>query len=89
MEIYNIESEGINFTFHARKNTTKPCPSCGIPACGNETILWFEAEGKRISLIFDGMNFDRILDDFLKENKHQIDYKKLPDFIREWNEEIG
>lgn len=39
METYNVESNGKKYSFNVVKNTTKPCPECGIPACGKEDIL--------------------------------------------------
>ncbi|WP_420571989.1 hypothetical protein [Kordia sp.] len=86
MKIEHYKSEGINFTFHVRKNTAAPCPHCGIPACGKEDILWYKDEGKRIAIIYDGSNLDMLIEDFLTQNNHQIDYSELPDFIRAHNE---
>lgn len=52
METYNVESNGKKYSFNVVKNTTKPCPECGIPACGKEDILWYKYDNQRIAIIF-------------------------------------
>lgn len=90
MEIVQFKSsEGINFKFHVRKDMTEPCSCCGIPACGREDILWYENQGKRITIIYDGSDLDLTIGDFLTKNNNQIAYQKLPNFIKENNEASG
>lgn len=89
MESYKIESNGKQFIFNVLKNTTSPCPQCGVPACGKEDILWYEDNGKRIALVFDGGYFDLAGEEFLKNHVGTTDYERLPTFMKEWNESRG
>ena len=89
MELYEIESNGEKYIFNVIKNTTKPCPQCGVPACGKEDIIWYEENGKRISIIFDGGYFDMAREEFFKKNIKVIEYDSLPEFMKEWNELRG
>ncbi len=89
MEIYEIESKGKKYVFNVIINTTKPCPQCGVPACGREDILWYEDSGKKISLIFDGGYFDLAIEEFFEEHGKSIIYDVLPEFIKQGNELRG
>jgi hypothetical protein len=54
LETYKIQSNGKNYIFRIKEDTTEPCPICQIPACGKEDFLWYEIENERITIIFDG-----------------------------------
>jgi len=86
---HEIESNGYRFIFNVVRNTTKPCPTCGIPACGKEDILWYEDKKERIAIIFDGGYFDMAGEEFFGKNINTIDYDSLPIFMQEWNEARG
>lgn len=88
MKLHEIESDGKKYIFEVIKNTTEPCPHCGVPACGKEGIIWYEEDGKRISIIFDGGYFDLAGEEFFNNNKI-IEYDSLPEFMKEWNESRG
>lgn len=88
MKLHEIESDGKKYIFEVLKNTTEPCPQCGVPACGKEDIIWYEENGKRISIIFDGGYFDLAGEEFFNNNKI-IEYDSLPEFMKEWNESRG
>ncbi len=51
MELHEIESDGKIYEFNVVKNSTEPCPECGVPACGKEDILWFEEDNKRKAIL--------------------------------------
>jgi hypothetical protein len=68
---------------------TEPCSVCGVPACGQEVVLWYEEDNKRMAMIFDGSLMNTMIGDFLEENNNQIPYQKLPSFIRASNEVNG
>lgn len=89
METHEIESNGKKFFFNVVKNTTEPCPECGVPACGKEDILWFEDKNQRIAIIFDGGYFDLAGEEFFDKNIKTIKYGSLPIFMKEWNEARG
>jgi hypothetical protein len=89
METHEIESNGKKFTFNVVKNTTEPCPECGVPACGKEDILWYEDNNQRIAVIFDGGYFDLAGEEFFEKNIKTIVYDSLPTFMKEWNEVRG
>lgn len=89
MEVYEIESNGEKFTFNVLKNSTEPCPECGVPACGKEDILWYEDKIQRIAIIFDGGYFDLAGQEFFEKHIKTIEYDSLPTFMKEWNEARG
>lgn len=89
METYEIISDGQKFIFHVIKNTTTPCPACGIPACGKEDILWYEKGDQRMAIIVNGSDLDLAIGEFLNKHVKPIHYGSLPNFIREWNEARG
>jgi hypothetical protein len=89
MEVYKIESNGEKYEFNVIKNSTIPCPQCGVPACGKEDILWFEEDHKRKAIIFDGSYFDLAGEEFFNKNIKSIVYDSLPEFMKEWNESRG
>jgi hypothetical protein len=89
METHEIESNGKIFTFSVVKNTTEPCPECGVPACGKADILWYESNDQRIAIIFDGGYFDLAGEEFFNKNLKSINYDSLPEFMKEWNESRG
>lgn len=86
MKTHEIESNGQKFVFSVLKDTTEPCPVCGVPACGQEDILWYEENNRRIAIIFDGGYLDLAIGGFLDKNLKKIEYGSHPAFIREWNE---
>jgi hypothetical protein len=89
MKTHKIESNGKKFIFNVLKNTTEPCPECGIPACGKEDILWYEFDNQRTAIIFDGGCFNLAVEDFFNKNIETINYESLPLFMKEWNESRG
>ena len=89
MELYKIESNGKKFVFNVIENTTKPCPQCGVPACGKEDIIWYEEDNNRKAIIFDGGYFDLAGEEFFNNNLKSIEYNSLPEFMKEWNESRG
>ncbi|MCG8576828.1 MAG: hypothetical protein MI810_18250 [Flavobacteriales bacterium] len=89
MKLHEIESDGKKYIFHAIYNFTEPCPQCGVPACGKEDILWFEKEGKRKAIIFDGSYLDMAIEDTISANLDQLKKRTLPTFIVEWNVSKG
>jgi len=89
MKLYEIESNGEKFIFNVLKNTTEPCPQCGVPACGKEDILWFEENGIRKAIIFDGEYFDLAGEQYFNQHIKSINYESLPEFMKEWNEARG
>ena len=89
MELYEIESNGKKYEFNVVKNSTEPCPECGVPACGKEDILWFEENNKRKAIIFDRGFFDLAGEEFFNKNIKSIEYDSLPEFMKEWNESRG
>lgn len=88
-DTYEIESDGKVHVFKVYKNTTEPCPQCGVPACGREDILWSESNGQRLSLIFDGGYFDMARDEYFEKEVNETNYRALPKFMKEWNELRG
>jgi hypothetical protein len=89
MKIHEIDSNGRKFVFNVIKNTTTPCPHCGVPACGKEDILWYEHENQRMSIVFDGGYFDLAKEEFFNNTAQNIPYNSLPTFMKQWNELIG
>ena len=89
METHEIESNGKKFFFNVVKNTTEPCPECGVPACGKEDIIWYEDKNQRNAIIFDGGYFDMAGEEFFDNNIKTIKYDSLPTFMKEWNEARG
>lgn len=89
MQLHEVNHQGKTYTFHVLKNTTEPCPQCGIPACGKENILWYESEGKRMAIISDGENMDLAIGEFLKRYLPNNEYASLPKFVKEQNESKG
>lgn len=89
METHEIESNGKKFFFNVVKNTTEPCPECGVPACGKEDIIWYEDKNQRNAIIFDGGYFDLAGEEFFDNNIKTIKYDSLPTFMKEWNEARG
>ena len=89
MELHKIESNGKKYEFSVIKNSTEPCPQCGVPACGKEDILWFEENGIRKAIIFDGGYFDLAGEEFFNKNIKSVEYNSLPEFMKEWNESRG
>jgi hypothetical protein len=87
MDIVQFKSESISFKFHVINDMTKPCPTFGIPACGQEVVIWYEENDKRIAIIFDGSLMNMVIGDFLSEQN--MPYEKLPSFIKESNEVSG
>lgn len=89
MKTHEIVSAGKRFIFNVVKNTTEPCPQCGVPACGKEDVLWYDDNGQSIAIIFDGGYFDLAGEEFFKKNIKTIQYDSLPTFMKEWNEVRG
>lgn len=89
MELYKIESNGKQFTFNVVKNYTEPCPQCGIPACGEENIVWYEDNGQRFAVIFDGGYFDLAIEECIGKNINILKNDSLPVLLKEWNESSG
>ena len=89
MTTREIQSDGQRFIFQVVKNTTKPCPVCGVPACGKEDILWYEHNQHRMAIIFDGGYFDLAGQEFFRKKLKTINYDSLPEFMKEWNESRG
>lgn len=89
MKIHEVKANGKRFVFNVVKNTTEPCPQCGVPACGQEDILWYEYDSRKIAIIFDGGYFNLAGEEFFTENIKTIDYSALPNFMKEWNESRG
>lgn len=89
METHEIVVDGKKYVFQVLKNTTEPCPQCGVPACGREDILWYEHENQRMAIIFDGGYFDLARDEFFTKNGTHKSYDSLPGFMKEWNELRG
>jgi hypothetical protein len=88
IELYEIQSDGKKYKFNVVKNTTEPCPHCGVPACGKENILWYEFENRNLAIIFDGGFFDLACEEFFNTSKPD-NYHSLPEFMKEWNELKG
>ena len=89
LEPYHVQDDkGNALVFYIVENRTKPCPQCGVPACGKEDILWYEKEGKRIAIIFDGGLFDLAIEMYFQKNVNANNYSTLPKFLRAWNEDI-
>ena len=84
METHAIESDGERFVFSVIKNTTEPCPQCGVPACGKEDILWYEDNGQNLAIVFDGGYFDLVGEEFFQKTNKTIQYDSLPSFMKEW-----
>ncbi len=86
---YTASFEDGTRSFQVLENLTEPCQVCGVPACGEECILWFEKDGIRLAIIFDGGLFglaiQEALSNYLKEN----DYDSVPTFLKEYNENKG
>ena len=89
METHAIESDGERFVFSVIKNTTEPCPQCGVPACGKEDILWYEDNGQNLAIVFDGGYFDLVGEEFFQKTNKTIQYDSLPSFMKEWYEARG
>ena len=89
MEPHEIVSNGKQYIFNVVKNTTEPCPQCGVPACGKEDILWFEIDKQRYAIIFDGGLFDIARDEFLELNENRIKFDDFPVFMKQWIELNG
>jgi len=89
MKTHEILADGQQFVFQVIKNTTQPCPVCGVPACGKEDILWYEHNDQRIAIIFNGGSFDLVGQEFFRKNLKTINYDSLPEFMKEWNELRG
>lgn len=89
METHEIVVDGKKYAFQVLKNTTEPCPQCGVPACGREDILWYEHENQRMAIIFDGGYFDMARDEFYERALEKIEFDSLPNFMQEWNELRG
>lgn len=89
MELHEIESDGENFIFNVVKNYTEPCPECGVPACGKEDIVWYEDNGKRFAIIFDGGYFNLAIEEFIGKNLDLLKDDSLPIFLKQWNESFG
>jgi hypothetical protein len=70
-----------------QKVITTPCPICGVPACGKEYMLVVKNHEEQAELKFNGHVLDRAIDDYLKIQN--CDYKTLPLFIKQWNEDTG
>lgn len=83
----SLEINGEKLVFDIRKDFTKPCPTCGVSACGQEDFLYYEKDNQKITIIIDGSLFlDAIIGKYLESD---VDYLTLPAFIREWNECSG
>ncbi len=89
MDTYKIESDGKTFTFDVIKNTTEPCPQCGVPACGKEDILWYEEADQKLAMIFDGGYFDMAIENCIEKYIKTMDYNTLPTFLKDWSEQTG
>lgn len=89
MEIHEIFADGKRFVFNVIKNTTEPCPICGVPACGKEDILWYGDNNQKIAIIFDGSYFDLACGEVFEQNLASIKDDSLPEFMREWYESRG
>ncbi|MEZ4805710.1 MAG: hypothetical protein R2852_09570 [Bacteroidia bacterium] len=89
MEIHEIESNGKKYSFNVVKNSTEPCPECGVPAFGKEDIVWGEDNGQRFAIIFDGGYFDLAIEELIGKNLHLLKSDSLPIFLKQWNESIG
>ncbi|MFK7971410.1 MAG: hypothetical protein AB8F95_13655 [Bacteroidia bacterium] len=91
LELYHLETDSTKYLFHVRLNTIEPCSECGVPACGcgREDILWYEKEGQKIAIVYDGSFFDWTLGEYFENNIHQSNYASSPEFLQEWNEDKG
>ena len=78
MELHEIESNGKKFTFNVVTNSTEPCPECGVPACGKEDIIWYEDNGQRFAIIFDGGYFDVAIEELIGKNLDLLKSGSLP-----------
>lgn len=89
MDNFEIISDRKKIIFKVLKKTTKPCPQCGVPACGKEDILWYEKNNQRIALIFDGGYFNLAVEEYFEKYRKVIDYDSLPNFMKDWFESCG
>lgn len=89
MEQHEVIENGKTFVFEVLENLVEPCPQCGIPACGREDFLWYEEEGVRTAILFDGGLFNLVIESFLEQYLKSMSYADLPIFIQEWNEARG
>ena len=84
MKTHEIYSDGKKHLFNVVKNTTEPCPHCGVPACGKEDIIWYEFDNKKPAIIFDGGYFDLAGEEYFKNNKQTYNFESLPNFMKDW-----
>lgn len=76
--------------FNVMTDLTKPCPHCGIPACGKEAWLWTHVPDETpVAVMFDGSLFDVMSEDFFSLHITSLVYADLPGFMKEWNECYG
>lgn len=76
--------------FNVMTDLTKPCPHCGIPACGKEARLWTQVPDEiPVAVMFDGSLFDVMGEDYFSLHIASLAYADLPGFMKEWNECYG
>jgi hypothetical protein len=84
MSTYQIN--GTQFNFEVLDNLTEPCPACHVPACGQESILWYNQLRIRKALIFDGGLFGSAMDEFTNNFCEVPRMAPLPLFLKEHHE---